>query len=112
MYEKLAVSNSRGQELGNLFHRSEKHYNNAALRVHRAKVQVALFEKAKAQGVEVHFGMKLTDLREGDISVELAFANGDRRSRFCRRRRWRLFESTPRFVKANSTTADSRASSA
>src|SRR5271156_5889075 len=37
-YEKLALSNSRGQELGSLFHRSEKHYNYAALRVHRAKV--------------------------------------------------------------------------
>jgi len=30
---------------------------------------MALLEKAQAQGVEVHFGMKLTDLREGDIGV-------------------------------------------
>jgi 2-polyprenyl-6-methoxyphenol hydroxylase-like FAD-dependent oxidoreductase len=37
---------------------------------------MALLEKGQAQGVEVHFGMKLTDLREGDIGVELTFANG------------------------------------
>jgi hypothetical protein len=37
-YEKLSLSNSRGQGLGSLFHRSKKHYNYAALRVHRAKV--------------------------------------------------------------------------
>lgn len=37
---------------------------------------MALLEKAQAQGVEVHFGMKLADLREGDIGVELTFANG------------------------------------
>jgi 2-polyprenyl-6-methoxyphenol hydroxylase-like FAD-dependent oxidoreductase len=76
IYEKLAASNSRGQELGSLFHTSEKHYNYAALRVHRAKVQMALLEEAQAQGVEVRFGMKLTDLREGDIGVKLTFANG------------------------------------
>lgn len=39
---------------------------------------MALLEKGQgqAQGVEVYFGMKLTDLREGDIGVELTFANG------------------------------------
>ena len=72
-YEKLALSNLWGQELGSLFHRSEKHYNYAALRVHRAKVQMAILEKAQA---EVHFGKKPTDLREADIGVELTFANG------------------------------------
>jgi 2-polyprenyl-6-methoxyphenol hydroxylase-like FAD-dependent oxidoreductase len=81
-YEKLALPNSRRQELGSLFHRSEKHYNYAALRVHRVKVQMALLEKAQAQaqaqaqGAEVYFGMKLTDLREGGIGVELIFTNG------------------------------------
>jgi len=77
-YEKLALPNSRRQELGSLFHRSEKHYNYAALRVHRVKVQMALLEKAQAQaqGSEAYFGMKLTDLREGGIGVELIFTNG------------------------------------
>jgi 2-polyprenyl-6-methoxyphenol hydroxylase-like FAD-dependent oxidoreductase len=37
---------------------------------------MALFEKAQAQGDEVHFGMKLADLREDDIGAELIFANG------------------------------------
>jgi L-2-hydroxyglutarate oxidase LhgO len=37
---------------------------------------MALLEEAQAQGVEVRFGMKLTDLREGDIGVKLTFANG------------------------------------
>lgn len=33
-YEKLAVSHSRGQELGSVLHGSEKHYNYSALRVY------------------------------------------------------------------------------
>ena len=113
-YEKLALSNSRGQELGSLFHRSEKHYNYAALRVHRAKVQVALLEKAQAQGVEVHFGMKLTNLREGDIGVELTFANGQTtEADFVVGADGVYSKVRPRIVKkTNSTTAGSQASSA
>jgi 2-polyprenyl-6-methoxyphenol hydroxylase-like FAD-dependent oxidoreductase len=75
-YETLAVSNSRGQELGSLLHGSEKYYNYSALRVHRAKVQKALLAEAKSQDIHVNFGMKLTDLEEDDTSVKLTFANG------------------------------------
>jgi 2-polyprenyl-6-methoxyphenol hydroxylase-like FAD-dependent oxidoreductase len=75
-YEKLAVSNSCGKELGSLLHGSERYYNYSALRVHRAKVQRALFDEAKTQGIDVNFGMKLTDLEEGTKSVSLIFANG------------------------------------
>jgi 2-polyprenyl-6-methoxyphenol hydroxylase-like FAD-dependent oxidoreductase len=75
-YETLAVSNSRGQELGSLLHGSEKYYNYSALRVHRAKVQKALLAEAKSQRIDVNFGMKLTDLEEDDTSVKLTFANG------------------------------------
>ena len=75
-YEKLAVSNARGQELGNFFNGSEEYYNYAALRIHRAKVQKVLLEEAKAQGIEISFGMKLIDLKEEDTGVKLTFANG------------------------------------
>lgn len=75
-YEKLAVSNSRGQELGSLLHGSEKYYNYSALRAHRAKVQKVLLDETRRQGIEVNFGMKLTDLHEDDASVELTFGNG------------------------------------
>lgn len=76
-YEKLAVSNSRGQELGSLLHGSEKHYDYSALRVHRAKVQKALLDKARTQGIAINFDMKLTDLAEDATGVLLTFANGE-----------------------------------
>jgi 2-polyprenyl-6-methoxyphenol hydroxylase-like FAD-dependent oxidoreductase len=75
-YEKLAVSNSHGQEIGSLLHGSERYYNYSTLRVHRAKVQKALLEEAKIQGIVVNFGMKLTGLEEDDTNVKLTFANG------------------------------------
>jgi 2-polyprenyl-6-methoxyphenol hydroxylase-like FAD-dependent oxidoreductase len=37
---------------------------------------MTLLEEAKAQGIEVHFRMKLTDLREDYTGVKLTFANG------------------------------------
>src|ERR1700728_2181703 len=60
--------------------RSDKHYNYVALRVRRNKVQMASLEEAKAEGIEVHFRMKLTDLRWDDTGVKFTFANGHHRS--------------------------------
>jgi hypothetical protein len=48
---------------------------------------MASLEEAKAQGIEVHFRMKLTDLRWDDTGVKFTFANGHHRSRFYRWRR-------------------------
>jgi 2-polyprenyl-6-methoxyphenol hydroxylase-like FAD-dependent oxidoreductase len=75
-YEKRAVSNCRGQELGSLLHGSEKHYHYSALRVHRATVQKAPLDEATTQGIAVNFDMKLTGLAEDATDVTLTFADG------------------------------------
>ena len=75
-YEKLTISNARGQVLGSFFNGSEKYYNYAALRIHRAKVQKVLLEEASLQNIDIKFGMKLIDLNEKDTGVKLTFANG------------------------------------
>ena len=75
-YEQLAILNAHGQQLGRLLNGSEKYYNYAALRIHRAKVAKALLEECEEQGVDVNYGMKLTGIEENATGTKLNFDNG------------------------------------
>ena len=75
-YEDLHLSNARSQTLGKLLQGSPKHYNYSCLRVHRAIVQKALLDEAKAQGISVIFDKKLIRLHEDEELVEMEFADG------------------------------------
>ena len=78
-YEEMTMTSARsGQELGYFFNGSEKHYNFAALRIHRRKVQLTLLREARAQGIKIHFNKKLINIQdETNDHVKLQFADGE-----------------------------------
>jgi 2-polyprenyl-6-methoxyphenol hydroxylase-like FAD-dependent oxidoreductase len=76
-YDEIAVSNDSGQQLARFLHGSEKFYNFAALRISRRRVQQVLLDEVKAQGIQIHYGMRLAKVEEEtDSVVKLQFRNG------------------------------------
>ncbi|PMD45776.1 FAD/NAD(P)-binding domain-containing protein [Hyaloscypha variabilis F] len=78
-YEEMSMTSARtGQQLGSFFNGSEQHYNFAALRIHRREVQATLRREARAQGIEIHFNVKLLRVvEETEKMVKLEFDNGE-----------------------------------
>jgi 2-polyprenyl-6-methoxyphenol hydroxylase-like FAD-dependent oxidoreductase len=76
-YEEVGMNNDSGQQLATFLNGSEKLYHFYSICVHRKIVQLKLLEEAEEQGVAIHYGMKLIDVNEDDVSgVELIFENG------------------------------------
>ena len=71
------MSNGRGGRLATFLNGSEKFYNFPALRIHRSRVRDVLLEEVKAQGIEVHYEMRLASVdKETETSVSVRFTNG------------------------------------
>jgi 2-polyprenyl-6-methoxyphenol hydroxylase-like FAD-dependent oxidoreductase len=76
-YQNLALSNGSGEELARFWNGSESSYNFNALRIHRKKVQNALLEETRAQGIEIFYDMKLDRIiDDSETGVRLEFENG------------------------------------
>ncbi|QKX63100.1 uncharacterized protein TRUGW13939_10268 [Talaromyces rugulosus] len=76
-YEEVGMNNASGQQLATFLIGSEKLYHLYSIRVHRKIVQLKLPGEAEEQGIAIHYGMKLIDVNEDNVSgVELIFENG------------------------------------
>lgn len=76
-YDEVVFSNGQGQQLTKYLNGSESVYNFRSLRIHRKKVQKILLDEVSAQGIDVHYGMKLVSLTEsGNSGVTLNFEDG------------------------------------
>lgn len=75
-YEEVTFSNGSGEQLSKFLNGSEKLYNFRSLRIHRKKVQQVLLNEAHAQGISIHYGMRLVSLDETKSDVKLHFENG------------------------------------